>query len=359
MNSKIRTGKRSFINERTFRIVGIPLIGIIVYLFILVLTPLKENPLMNIFHIFTDILCAIIISFLVWEGNLIINTWIDKYFDWKKKARKRLFYQILFNSFYSISVMVLVIFIYMTIINYPFNKAIPFLKITFFTGTIVFLLIDTIYIGMYFYHQWEKLNFESEELKRQSLQSQLEALKNQVNPHFLFNSLNALTTIISEDQNLAIEFVQRLANVYRYVLQSKDKELIELRDELNFIDAFIFLQKARFGDNIDIKINIAQEFESFFIAPLTLQLLVENAIKHNIVSSEKPLIINIFVEQGMLIVQNNLQKKYNSISSTNIGLQNIQQRYYLISKKDINILEESKQFTVKIPLIKEKSFNLE
>lgn len=347
---------RSFIFDRSFRFIGMPVIGIFVYLIILVSTPLPPEAPFSIWpHVVGDILIAVAISILVWEGNLKINARIGKRFDWYTQPKKRLFYQILFNTIYTIIIILGIILLYARVMNYPLKAAVPFIKLTMLIGVIIFLLIDAIYIGSHFFRQWEKSRFESEELKRQHLQSQFDALKNQVNPHFLFNSLNTLAALISEDQKLAEEFVQRIASVYRYVLQNKDKELIELEEEVNFIKAFLFLQKIRFGENLIERLDIPQRFNRYLIAPLTLQMLVENAIKHNIISTEKPLEINICIDQNnMLVVGNNLQKKKNIGTSTGIGLMNIQQRYKLLIKKEIEILDDNSHFTVKIPLIKEK-----
>ncbi|HEX2867412.1 MAG TPA: histidine kinase [Ignavibacteriales bacterium] len=350
---------RSFLFDRSFRFVGMPVIGIFVYLVILVTTPIQPETNYSFWpHILGDILMAVVISILVWEGNLKINKIIGKYFDWDTQPRKRLVYQILFNTIYTIIVILGTIILYTEAIGYPLERAMRFIKLIMLIGVIIFLLIDAIYIGYHFFRQWELSRFESEELKRQNLQSQFDALKNQVNPHFLFNSLNALTTLISEDPKLAEEFVQRMASVYRYVLQNKDKELIELEEEVNFIRAFLFLQKIRFGENLSVTIDLPQKFSRYFIAPLTLQMLIENAIKHNIISAEKPLAINICVdENSRLVVRNNLQKKKNISTSTGIGLVNIQQRYELLMKKNIEILSEISHFTVKVPLIKEKSIH--
>jgi LytS/YehU family sensor histidine kinase len=347
---------KSFLYDRSFRFVGIPIIGIFVYLVILVTIPVKFDTMYSFWpHVLGDILIAVSISILVWEGNLVINKEIDKHLDWYTQPKKRLVYQIVFNTVYTVTVILGTILIYMRIINYPLEAAIPFIKITILIGVVIFLLIDAIYIGYHFFRQWEKSRFESEELKRQHLQSQFDALKNQVNPHFLFNSLNALTTLISEDQKLAEEFVQRIASVYRYVLQNKDKELVELEEEINFIKAFLFLQSIRFAENLTVVLEVPQRFNRYFIAPLTLQMLVENAIKHNVISREKPLKIDICIDgNDMLIVRNNLQKKKNTGVSTGIGLTNIQQRYDLLVKKNIEILNDNLNFTVKIPLIKEK-----
>jgi LytS/YehU family sensor histidine kinase len=188
-------------------------------------------------------------------------------------------------------------------------------------------------------------------LKRESLKAQLNALKTQVNPHFLFNNLNTLSSIIPEDPKLAVDFVQQLSRVYRHILEVQDEQSIPLKDELDVMKAYAFLLQTRFGDNLDITVNVPEEKLSKRIVPLSLQILMENAIKHNIVSAEKPLKIDVFAENGKLVVSNNLQKKNQLNESTGIGLNNIRNRCRLLCNGEVEVIENGSSFTVSIPLI--------
>ncbi len=217
--------------------------------------------------------------------------------------------------------------------------------------TVSFFVIS-IYETIFFYTQLQTSITEKEQLERENIKSQLEGLKNQVNPHFLFNSLNTLTYLIPEDQDKAVSFVQQLSKVYRYILEIKDEKLIPLTEELKFLDSYIFLLKERFGENFQIKVDIPEEFLSYKVVPLSLQLLLENAIKHNIISSLKPLTIEVFVEKGKLIVRNNLQKKNQVMNSTKAGLQNIKNRYSFFSNKKVEVLSTSEYFIVMLPMLK-------
>jgi two-component system, LytTR family, sensor kinase len=217
--------------------------------------------------------------------------------------------------------------------------------------TVSFFVIS-IYETIFFYTQLQTSITEKEQLERENIKSQLEGLKNQVNPHFLFNSLNTLTYLIPEDPDRAVGFVQQLSKVYRYILEIKDEKLIPLSEELKFLDAYIFLLKERFGENFQTTVNIPDEFLTHKIAPLSLQLLLENAIKHNIISSLKPLRVEVFVEKGKLIVRNNLQKKNQVMNSTNAGLQNIKNRYSFFSNKKVEVLSTAEYFIVMLPLLK-------
>jgi two-component system, LytTR family, sensor kinase len=213
------------------------------------------------------------------------------------------------------------------------------------------LTVVAVYESIYFKRELMKSIEEKEKLKRENLHAQLDALRTQVNPHFLFNNLNTLSSIIPEDPKRAVDFVQQLAKVYRHILEVKDEKSIDLKEELDVLKAYAFLLKTRFGDNLDITISVPDEKLNRKIIPLSLQILMENAIKHNIVSSEKPLKIDVYAVNGRLIVNNNLQKKNQVNESTGIGLDNIRNRYKLLSDKQVEVTENGANFTVSIPLI--------
>ena len=211
--------------------------------------------------------------------------------------------------------------------------------------------IMCIYESIYFMHALKDSVEEKEMLKRESLHAQLDALRTQVNPHFLFNNLNTLSSLIPENPKHAVDFVQQLSKVYRHILDVKDEECILLKDELDVLNAYSFLLKTRFGNNLQVQINIPEEKLQKKIVPLSLQILMENAIKHNIVSSDKPLHIAVFAENGSLLLQNNLQVKNQVRESTGIGLENIRNRYRLLGEKQVKVTEDDNSFTVSIPLI--------
>lgn len=213
--------------------------------------------------------------------------------------------------------------------------------------------VGSIYENVYFFEQWHKTIKVNEELKNQQIRTQFEVLQNQMSPHFLFNSLNTLTTLIAEDQDIAIEFTEKLSEVYRYILQNKEKELVELEEELIFVKAYVFLLKMRYPENLNVEFNVGEEHSKQHIAPLTIQMLVENAIKHNIVSKAKPLYIEIYVENGKsIIVKNNLQQKKVIEKSTKTGLANIRKRYQYFGKEGIDVITTANNFMVAVPLLK-------
>jgi len=194
--------------------------------------------------------------------------------------------------------------------------------------------------------------FEAEKYKTESVKAQLQNFKNQINPHFLFNNLSVLSSLVYKDQDKAVSFINQLSKVYRYLLDNRNNELIILDEELTFVNSYNYLLQIRFDTNIVLKIDIHEKYLNTLIAPMVLQMLIENAIKHNEISSEKPLIIAVSVFENHLVVANNLQLRSNNEVSTKTGLQNIKDRYKYFTDKDIEVIQNQNLFTVKIPLIK-------
>jgi LytS/YehU family sensor histidine kinase len=207
-------------------------------------------------------------------------------------------------------------------------------------------------VARQFLLSWQKLALQEERMKNEVLSAKYESLKNQVNPHFLFNSLNSLSSLIHEDSELADRFVKQLSIVYRYILETRTKEAVTIAEELSILDSFIFLERIRFGDNLRIDIEIEEEKKTKMILPLVLQMLLENAIKHNIISKDEPLDIRIYGEENFIIVENNLQPKTKLRNeSAKVGLENIKSRYGLLSDEELKIEKTKNAFIVKIPLL--------
>lgn len=199
--------------------------------------------------------------------------------------------------------------------------------------------------------QLTEANMQLIRLQKENLQSQFEVLRQQVNPHFLFNSLNVLTSLIKLEPDLAEKFTEHLSKVYRYVLENKEKDLIKLRTELEFLEAYIFLLNIRFMDKIEIKVSISESENELLILPLALQLLIENAIKHNAMSKKNPLYIEIFIEDGNILnVVNNLQERESHMASTGLGLKNIEHRYKLLELPTPEFIKTETHFIAKVPL---------
>jgi len=212
-------------------------------------------------------------------------------------------------------------------------------------------LIFFLYEGIYYFNRSRLVEIKNEKLEKITAEQKLDTLKNQVNPHFLFNSLNTVITMIPEEPDLAINFIQKLSKTYRNILEVRNEKLIPLRQEMQALDSYIYLLKTRFQGKIHIFNTLTEDKMNHFILPLSLQILIENAVKHNVVSSAKPLKIELFAEDNYIVVRNNLQKKDQKYNSTKLGLANIKSRYNLLINKEIEVIETEEYFTVKLPII--------
>jgi sensor histidine kinase YesM len=210
---------------------------------------------------------------------------------------------------------------------------------------------------LYQSYQNQKVGIELERTKTDNLGAQYELLKQQVNPHFLFNSLNTLKYMVESNDVQTVNFILKLSDFYRFTLESRKLDLIRLSEELGIIDAYMFLLKARFEEGIDLSINIDQQYYASLIPPFTLQLLIENCIKHNVVSLEHPLQIRLYSENDFIIVENQLRLKRTPEASMGMGLENINQRYIHLLNKKIEILANETTFSIKLPIIHENHHN--
>jgi two-component system, LytTR family, sensor kinase len=295
-----------------------------------------------------DVFQALLYTIILWEGNMFIVKKMKQYFPDPDYTTKRIILLAIIVTIFSASFSILGCF---TITQYLFNTP-PTFESVFghLNGTMLLTYCSVaLYEGADYFQRYKDGLVENERIMKEKIISQFELLKQQTSPHFLFNSLNTLISIIPDDPELAVKYTQHLSNVYRYVLQNKDQDWVTLETELKFVNSFFFLNKTRFGDYVTMNIHIDEAQQKMKVAPLSLQILIENALKHNIISSDKPLTIDISEQEGRLIVKNNLQRKNNS-EGTRLGLQNIVNRYLHLSGKTVQIRESSDFFTVSLPL---------
>ena len=216
------------------------------------------------------------------------------------------------------------------------------------------LFVTSLYECAYFFGEWKTNVQRSEALARAAMQSELEALQRQLDPHFLFNSLNTLSALIDDTNAEAQRFVEQLADVYRYVLLSRDKPTVTLTEELAFVEAYVALHKTRFRDNLLVEQRIAPGAGQGAVAPLSVQMLIENALKHNSISPQSPLRVLLQAEggaAGYVSVANNVQPKTGLATSTKVGLRNIIDRYRLLTPQPVLVQNEAGLFTVRLPLL--------
>lgn len=219
-------------------------------------------------------------------------------------------------------------------------------------GALMNVVVTCIHEGVYAFELWQQKLVETEKLRKANLQSQFESLKQQINPHFLFNCLNSLSSLIEEDTELATQFIDEMSNVYRYLLRSNESELTTLESELNFASSYFHLLSTRYGSNLRLEEEIDPAYRAHMLPPLTLQLLMENVVKHNVIMPQQPLYIRINTTiDGRLVVSNNLQKRSATIPSSRIGLANIATKYSLLGHGEINIDENPQRFSVSLPLL--------
>ncbi len=297
-------------------------------------------------------LWAFSISITQWGGIQLILGYIDQKISWIETPVKKVFVQILTFLAYSVGAFILVQFFnfyvwrgYSPAESWPWIiQSIPYTLLISFVISLIFTAIG-------FFFAWKRSFQQAEKLKVEMLAYKYESLRNQINPHFLFNSLNVLSDLVYDDQALAVKFIRQLSDLFRYVLDSRDKELVPLSEELDFIRSFTFLLKTRFEEKLKIEIDVQANPEDY-IVPMSLQLLIENAVKHNEVSEAFPLLISIRKSGDFLEVENNLQPKSEGDDSKKTGLKNITQQFAFFSEKPIKIITSDERYLVRVPILK-------
>jgi sensor histidine kinase YesM len=298
----------------------------------------------------------IVISVMIWQsqwlGHAIIQSYLDRKYPWLDYPAKRIIMGVLGVLIYTTISFTLLYYIIIGIYGEVVKEDENYFNDLMMVAFVSFFMVFTGY-GYDFFRQWLKTVKDHERAKKEHIRSQYEVLKNQINPHFLFNSLNALTGLIEENKKDSTKFVKQLSQVYRYILDNKDREVVTLKEEMDFIRAYIFLNQIRYKENLLFRLNIENE-QLFMIPPLALQIVVENCIKHNIISKARPLTVEIFTEENkFIVVKNNLQiKSHSSDKSSGIGLSNLRERYKYLSDEEVKIEENQQYFRVKLPLFK-------
>ncbi len=347
VKDKVDKWKYIGFNDTWFSIIGIPLVS----LFLAIL--FFNEPSDTWFLFVKRVISGISFTAMYWLGLRYLVSFLRKRYEGFEQTVKRLMliaFLILFIAPLAGGILNFIFDHLAEWLNYERmyqgdnkNKVLPTYFACFF--------VMAIYEAIYFYYQLKASIEEREQAKQAQIRSELAGLRNQVNPHFLFNSMNTLMNIVIEDQQLAVNFLKKLSKVYRYVLENREAQTIPLRQELDFIHSYVFLQKERFKGNLEVKIDIADHHLDQHIIPLSLQILFENAIKHNIISRRKPLLIEVFVNEGKLVILNNLQRKEQVMDSTKVGLENIKTRYRFFTEETVEVKENEQYFAVAIPLL--------
>ncbi|MGA0557077.1 sensor histidine kinase [Larkinella sp. VNQ87] len=299
---------------------------------------------------------AVFFVILIWESNRLLIGFFLKRYPQRSQTLRRILWT-LPAGFLVTTVLIVIVNIGSSLLltgrpSFPTRSADSILS-SAFSITLAILGVYEAFRISFLLRQSEK---EKEQLKIANLQSQLEALKQQVNPHFLFNSLNSLGALIEENPAQASRFLEELSSVYRYLLRSNEQDLIALTTELDFIRSYFHLLKTRHGEGLELRLRVDEQYENDQLPPLTLQLLVENAVKHNMVLPDQPLTIEITTtEDGHVQVVNNLQRKRSRVLSNGVGINNILSKYRMLNQPVPSIRETGGKFWVTLPLIKQKA----
>ena len=287
----------------------------------------------------------------VWELNRLAERNIGKLYALARKKIHPLIILFVLSMINVVVVSVVSIELLYIVLKMPLRVHGNHLTLLMAFGFRVNLFLNCLNAIVYYMNRLKKTQLEAEQLRKISIEARFESLRNQINPHFLFNCFNVLSTLVYKDADTSAKFISQLSNVYRYLLYNQEKNVVQLKDELAFIDAYLYLLKIRFGENIVVERQINLDIEKFYVAPAVLQMLIENAIKHNVISRKHPLHIKLVFEGRWLTVSNNLQEKEVKESSTQVGLNNISARYGFLSDEPVKIERSLQEFTVKIPLL--------
>jgi two-component system, LytTR family, sensor kinase len=333
------------------------------YLFmtLLALYAFMNTALCNVYYYFNiditwyhALLTVAGVTVLTWEGNRLIKPYFKKKFFTQKNKFRFLGFFFLAGNIIGLVAALIMVYVVGTLIygNTQQQNWNPY-KLNIIYATLINLFLHLVNAILFFFREYRQQWKEAEELRRSSEQAQIQLIKSQINPHFLFNNLNVLSSMVIKNNPEANHFIEEFSKVYRYILNNQEKELVPLQSELEFIKPYIFLLSKRFDNSIQVSINIPEHYKNCHVVPAALQMLIENAIKHNIVSSQRPLHIDIHANGNQtLIVTNNLQPRMATEEpSTKIGLQNIMKRYEIISGRDVIVKKTDDKFEVVLPLL--------
>ena len=347
---KKETSKKmdSYVNDIGFRLILVPAFGIVIPL----VTGMINTYNFSNWQVKLSFLYTIGIAAVIWQGNRYLHFSMRSYFDWHNKPIQKVLVLLLSVGFYTIPVSILLLVGWYNFFGRgQLNWNIIWESTLIILIAVVF--ITHVYETVFLVKETESEMIKNEQLERAKAEAELEALKNQIDPHFIFNSLNTLSHLIEEKPVKAKQFNDNLADVYRYILQNKARDLVLLKEEINFLQNYFSLLKIRFERAVQMTIIVDEnKMDQYLIPPISLQVLAENAIKHNEFSDAVPLFIEVKLVDDELVIHNPVRKKTLRKPSSKIGLQNLQERYKLITSREITIKEDEKNFTVILPVLK-------
>lgn len=278
--------------------------------------------------------------------------WLERTYPWSSYTFKRIALELCISNITAAFMMSVFGYVLLKINGLPEDMSIErFYFSGVSTGVIMNLILTSAIESVNLFKRWRESLTHNARLEKEKYQAQYEVLKTQVNPHFLFNSLNVLSSLVHTDANKAEDFIDEFARVYRYILEVNTKELVSVEQEINIVDSYFFLQKIRFSDGLYVEYLCNDDRKLMQLPALSLQLVVENAIKHNIVSEGQPLVISIYFEDNNLMVKNNFQPRLSNIQSTGIGQTNLKERYQLYNAPQPKFYQENDSYYAVLPLL--------
>lgn len=333
------------------------------YIFIYLIDPFYYKDLINkpFIYLAEDFFWVFFFSVVIAEVSLLIDYYLNKKLSWNERSIRRLLIQTVFQIIGSVGIVTLLNFIFEGFsdsTNVDYRKEIVLISQWIATNIVVSLLISAINTGSFLLENWKKTALEAaqhklkaSEHKRAAMAAELQALKLQIDPHFIFNNLSVLSELILEDQQLGYDYSESFAKVYRYLLVNSKKDAITLDEELKFLNSYIYLTQKRIGEGVHFDISVNEKFRQFLLPPLALQFLVENALKHNQTSKTNPLKITISsTNDKYILVHNNLVPLIHQSKSAGLGIKNIISRFEFLGDRKPIIIKTDKDFISKIPL---------
>jgi len=339
------------LNDRWIRMVFIPFFGFVIPN----ATGMIDNSQYSWWELWLCYGYFMFISFAIWQGNRYLLFRLRPRFSWLNQPVHKVIALIVSNVFYTIPITVGLVVLWFAFARHSATDWDVVFKATALCVVCVVFITHT-YETVFLIRSWESDRSRSESLEQARIKAELEALKNQIDPHFIFNSLNTLSHLIESDPAKAKQFNEHLADVYRYILLNKERDLVLLREELDFAHHYFSLLRIRFSDAMDLRTDFnGTASEDYLLPPISLQVLIENAVKHNEFSDAHPIRINLRLEDESIVVSNILRHKKGSRPSSRVGLKNLNDRYKVVTGMGIDVRDDHTTFEVRLPLLKLKA----
>lgn len=335
------------LNDTVIRLVLIPFFGLVIPN----ITGMIDNGRYSAPELLAAYLYFIFIAFAIWQGNRYLLFRLRLRFSWLSQPVYKVLALVVSNIFYTIPISVGLMTMWYVFAQHSAADWNVIFKATALCVVCVVFITHT-YETVFLIKSWGTDKSKGEQLAKAKIEAELEALKNQIDPHFLFNSLNTLSHLIGQDQTKAKRFNDDLAEVYRYILSNKERNLVLLDEELQFAERYFSLLRIRFGDAVRLTVERDAGTEDLLIPPISLQILLENAVKHNAFSDEQPLVIGIGIRGATVVVSNQIRPKETAGHSSRIGLRNLNERYRLITGKELTVQNDDAVYTVTLPLLR-------